>query len=595
MCGIAGIVSDHSPVALAAVRQMDQCIAHRGPDGHGVWTAADQRAALAHRRLSILDLTMAGAQPFTSADARFVITYNGEIYNFRELRNELIAAGQRFRSESDTEVILTGYARAGEAFIARLRGMFAFAIWDERERRCIVARDRFGIKPFYYSTNGGRFAFASSVRALAQAGVVGTAPDPIATHQYFRTGSVPEPRTLLADVKALEAGTIGTWHAGRFETKRYWSITFDPHPMPWDDAVSRSRAALMDSVAHHFVSDVPVGVFLSGGIDSTALVALASKAGVGRINTFSIAFPGEPGDEGPAARRTADHFGTTHHEWAIDGDTGRALFEDFVAAADQPSIDGLNTHAVSKVVRDRGLKVALSGVGGDELFGGYKSFRRVPQLTRLHRALQSAGINGAAGAAASLSGGAKGRRVREWLAGSATIARGYEMFRGIFTCAESQQLVRYFLDCDVDESTRLPDVAAADAGDQISALELSRYMRNQLLRDADVMSMAWGVELRVPFLDTAVFDTMRTIPADLRLQPAKRLLTAAVPELPEWIVNQPKRGFLFPIEKWIGAEWSDVFTRLDQSSPVPLESWYRKMCIFMFDNWLRTVKGNRHD
>ena len=595
MCGVAGMVSAAAPVSLDAVRRMDRCIAHRGPDDAGVWSAADGRVAFAHRRLSILDLSPAAHQPFVSADARFVITYNGEIYNFRELRNELMAAGDRFRSQSDTEVILAGYARFGSAFIERLRGMFAFAIWDESERQCLVARDRFGIKPFYYSTAGGRLAFASSVRALVEEGAARSDPDPIAVQQYFRSGSVPEPRTLLADVKALEAGSIGTWRAGRFETRRYWSISFDSQEMSWDDAVARTRAALDESVRHHFVSDVPVGVFLSSGIDSNALVALASTLDVGEINTFSIAFPGESADEGPLAQRSASHFGTTHHEWSIDGRVGRELFEQFVSAADQPSIDGLNTYAVAKLARDRGLKVVLSGIGGDELFGGYKSFRRVPQLTRLQRTLQAAGVSGVAAAAASLSGGAKGRRVREWLAGPATIERGYEMFRGIFTCRESQQLAAHFLGVDIDLPHHLAEVAEGTPGDRISALELSRYMRNQLLRDADVMSMAQGLELRVPFVDNGVFDAVRVIPPALRHQPGKRLLTAAVPELPEWIVNQPKRGFLFPIERWIWAQWSDVFARLDDTVPVSLESWYRKMCVFMFERWLETVKGRKHD
>jgi asparagine synthase (glutamine-hydrolysing) len=424
---------------------------------------------------------------------------------------------------------------------------------------------------------------------LRRSGNCGSDPDPVAVRQYFRTGSVAEPRTLLADVKALEAGTIGVWHGGEFETRRYWSIRFEPESMSWDDAVARTRAALVDSVAHHFVSDVPVGVFLSGGMDSTALVALASQAGVGRINTFSIAFPGERGDEGALAQRSAQHFGTTHHEWALDGEAGRHLFERFVNAADQPSIDGLNTYAVSKLARDRGLKVVLSGVGGDELFGGYKSFRRVPALARLHRALRAGGVAGAA--AAVLPATAKGRRMREWLEGDASIERGYEMFRGIFTCAESRQLTSHFLGTEGDATEHPPAMTERNDGDRVSALELQRYLRNQLLRDADVMSMAWGLELRVPFLDNKLFDTVRHIPAALRLRSGKRLLAAAVPELPAWIANQPKRGFLLPIERWIGAQWSDVFEQLDRTAPVPLESWYRKMCVFMFEGWLRSVKS----
>jgi asparagine synthase (glutamine-hydrolysing) len=594
MCGIAGIVSE-TPVDLDALRRMDRCIAHRGPDDHGVWSRSDGTVAFAHRRLSILDLSSAGHQPLVSSDGRFVITYNGEIYNFKALRDALVARGCQFRSQSDTEVILAGYAEHGAAFVERLRGMFAFAIWDDRERECIVARDRFGIKPFYYTTAGGRLAFGSSVRALVSSGLCGTEPDADAMQMYLRTGSVPEPFTLLRDIRALDAGCIGTWRAGRFETRRYWSMRFEPVSTTWGGAVAATRAALDDSVTHHLVSDVPVGVFLSGGIDSNALVALATRRAGERLNTFSIAFPGEPGDEGALARRSADHFGTSHVEWALDDQTGLQLFEDFLKVVDQPSIDGFNTFAVSKLARDRGLKVVLSGVGGDELFGGYKSFEQVPQLASMHQALSVVGLNRPAGQLAMAWNGAKGRRVGEWLSGSAGVARSYDMLRGIFTADEARRLTAHVLGGQVPLCEPLPDPPPGADADQISYLELSRYMRNQLLRDADVMSMAWGLELRVPFLDNALFETLSAIPARLRVQPGKRLLTAAVPELPEWIVNQPKRGFLFPIERWIGGQWRDVFVRLEHGVPVPLETWYRKWGMFMLDRWMHTMRTASND
>jgi asparagine synthase (glutamine-hydrolysing) len=595
MCGIAGIVMrSGEPVDQDALRRIDRSVAHRGPDDAGVWSRPGGDVAFAHRRLSILDLSQCGHQPYVMDDGRYAITYNGEIYNFRALRTELIASGHRFRSESDTEVILAGYATHGTAFIERLRGMFAFAIWDERQRACIVARDRFGIKPFYYAGVGGRFVFASSVRAVAASGLVSATPDPDAIQLYLRSGSVPEPGTLLKDVRTLEAGTIGTWRDGRLQTNRYWSIAFAPADTTWDTAVSTTRAALIDSVEHHFVSDVPVGVFVSGGIDSNALVALATKTRQEPLHTFSIAFPEEAGDEGPAARRSADHFGTIHHEWPLDGAAGRQLFDRFITAADQPSIDGLNTFAVSKVARDFGMKVVLSGVGGDEIFGGYKSFRSVPRLTKWHRRLQLAGVGAVSGRIAGTAG-AKGRRVEEWLDGPVTLSRTYEMFRGIFTGDEARILTAHFLGADPSAPAPLPDPPPGDDADRISALELSRYMRNQLLRDADVMSMAWGLELRVPFLDHELFARVAAIPSALRLQPHKRLLTASVGELPEWIVNQPKRGFLFPIARWLGDEWQDVFTGLDRTLPVPLESWYRKWCVFMLDRWLQTMRNTTND
>ena len=593
MCGIAGIVSADRLRAEDEVRVigMRDVLAHRGPDAAGLFV--DHFAAIGHRRLSIVDLA-AGKQPLANEDDTIWISFNGEIYNHADLRHELEPHGHFYRTRSDTETIVHAYEQWGDDCVTRLRGMFAFAIWDERQRVCIVARDRFGIKPFYYAGVGGRFVFASSVRAVAASGLVSATPDPDAIQLYLRSGSVPEPATLLTDVRTLEAGTIGTWRDGRLQTNRYWSIAFAPADTTWDTAVSTTRAALIDSVEHHFVSDVPVGVFLSGGIDSNALVALATKTRNEPLHTFSIAFPEEAGDEGPAARRSADHFGTIHHEWPLDGAAGRQLFDRFITAADQPSIDGLNTFAVSKVARDFGMKVVLSGVGGDEIFGGYKSFRSVPRLTTWQRRLQLAGVGAVSGRIAATAG-AKGRRVEEWLDGPATLARTYEMFRGIFTSDEARTLTAHFLGAEPSAPASLPDPPPGDDGDRISALELSRYMRNQLLRDADVMSMAWGLELRVPFLDHELFARVGAIPSPLRLQPHKRLLTAAVGELPEWIVNQPKRGFLFPIARWLGDEWRDVFAGLERTLPVPLESWYRKWCVFMLDQWMRTMRNTTND
>ena len=243
--------------------------------------------------------------------------------------------------------------------------MFAFALWDEREKTCLLARDPFGIKPLYYYACAGQLCFASELRALLAAGAVPRDLDPQAVHGYFRTGSVPEPRTLLRGVRCLEAGRLAVWCEGRLETRRYWSLRFGAEPVAEADAVQSTRRALLDSVEHHFISDVPVGVFLSGGIDSTALVALARAIGRSELHTYSIAFPESPGDEGALARRTAAHFGTMHHEWPLDANTSRELFGQFLQVMDQPSIDGLNTFTVSKFARDRGMKVVLSGLGGE--------------------------------------------------------------------------------------------------------------------------------------------------------------------------------------------------------------------------------------
>jgi asparagine synthase (glutamine-hydrolysing) len=590
MCGIAGLVavSPHrewrDPLA-----NMHRAIAHRGPDDRGTWQSPSGRAAFVHTRLSILDPSPAGHQPMTVAD-RFTITYNGEIYNFAELRAALVRSGIVFRSQSDTEVILRLYEAEGPGFVERLRGMFAFAIWDEREQTCLLARDRFGIKPLYYHAEAGTLVFGSEVRALAASGLIQARLDPTAAYAYFRSGSVPEPLTLVAGVRTVEAGHVLVWKGGTLSGRRYWEVHF-PEATPVEHPEQLARHALIDSVTHHHVSDVPVGIFLSGGIDSTALVALSRLQRNEDLRTFSLTFPGLPHDEGPEARRTAHEFGTDHHEWPLDGAAARVLFDDFLGAADQPSIDGFNTFAVCRLARSHDTKVVLSGLGGDELFGGYPSFRSVPRLARLGRLARLAGPLGAAAVrAAGWAGGSRLRRLNDLVAAPSSLEAAYAVFRGIFAVAEARALTERF-------AGRLPEGvpveppggAAPTAADRISQLELTRYLRNQLLRDADVMSMASGVEVRTPFLDAGLFDAVSRIPAAQRLLPGKGLLTQAVPELPDWVTRRPKRGFHLPIQHWLDHDWAGSIALPGAPDGVRLDSWYRRWSVLVFHSWVRRM------
>ena len=588
MCGIAGFVRDVAlPDGRDTLERMRLAVAHRGPDASGAWQSPGGQCGFAHTRLSILDPSPAGNQPMSAADGRLTITYNGEIYNFADLRRSLTQSGVTFRSNSDTEVILRLYEREGDRCVERLRGMFAFAIWDQQERTCFLARDRFGIKPLYYSRIGDGLLFASEVRALLASGLVSPELNPHALYRYFRSGSVPEPLTLIEGIRAVEAGQSMTWRAGRESLARYWEVKF-PDAESESDYVAATRRALIDSVRHHFVSDVPVGVFLSGGMDSTALVALAREVKADDLQTFSLSFPGTTLDEGPSARRTAELFGTSHHELAVDASLARPAFDDFLAAADQPSIDGFNTFIVSRLARRHGIKVVLSGVGGDELFGGYPSFRNVP---RLLRRAQLARLGGPVGTAmvrlAGAIGGPRLRRINDLMTGPLDLEAAYSVLRGIYTDDEARRLAEHHSGSAVvtDRATRDPLPADPTPEDTISRLEITRYMRNQLLRDTDVMSMASGVELRVPFLDPVLFDTVARIPARQRLQPGKDLLRRAVPEIPEWVANQPKRGFLFPFEDWLAGTWGDAFASIDRTSPVPAGTWYRKWAVLAFERW----------
>jgi asparagine synthase (glutamine-hydrolysing) len=408
--------------------------------------------------------------------------------------------------------------------------------------------------------------------------------------EFLETGSVPEPLTLLTDVRCLEAGHSLTWKDGHIDSNPFWQLHF-PEATPNSDAAQLTRNALLDSVQAHFVSDVPVGVFLSGGIDSTALVALARELGQRDLQTFSIGVDDPSLDESSVARKTAAHFETQHHEWRLTGAQGASHFAAFLDRMDQPSIDGFNSFTVSSFAHEQGMKVVLSGLGGDELFAGYPSFHQVPKLARLSRRLHS--IPGAAPAIGALltrfAPQPKWRRLGSFLQKPATIANAYRTFRGIFSPAEARRLAGRYTSPGIGASTPSPSqlqTSTPTGEDAVSALELTRYMRNQLLRDSDVMSMAHGLELRVPFVDKLLFETLATLPASQRLQSGKKLLLQAVPEVPDWVANQPKRGFTFPFEKWLEASWGDSFLTVTQSIPFPNPTWYQRWALFMLERWI---------
>ncbi len=601
MCGIAGIITPrtaHKRDLLPDLDRLRLSLARRGPDDSGLWVNATGHAGLAHTRLSILDLSAAGHQPMLSADESVAISFNGEIYNFKELRGELEAAGYEFKTGTDTEVLLRLYERDGTAMVQRLRGMFAFAIWDEVRGTCLLARDPLGIKPLYYTLKDGGLAFASELRALRSAGLVSHELDEGALVKYFKKGSVSEPLTLLRDARCLEAGHTLEWSVdGRVEMRRYWNIEFPQgNDCSASEAAATVREALLDSVRAHFVSDVPVGVFLSGGIDSTLLVALAREIGQKDLATFSIGVDDQSLDESSVAARTARHFDTDHHEMLLTGERAQQQFGSFLECMDQPSIDGLNTFVVSSFAREQGMKVVLSGLGGDEMFAGYASFDQVPRMARggklLGLAPELARWLGRIMEARCSS--SKLRRLGSFFQQDPTVVNAYKAFRGIFSDAEAVALAASYaqdhspgaMSAMLSNADGLAATEQMDVRDAVSACELSLYMRNQLLKDSDVMSMAHGLELRVPFVDRVLFEKVAQIPAALRLRQGKRMLLDAVPEVPEWVANQVKRGFVFPFENWLEANWGKSLRDVDARLPSKRLTWYQRWSIFMLDQWL---------
>ena len=613
MCGIAGILEYATDTAdrEAPLARMRRALRHRGPDDEGIFIseAGGQRSEVrgqrseggpgcgfVHTRLSILDLSPAGHQPMSTPDGRYWITFNGEIYNFRELRQQLVAAGVTFHSQSDTEVILRLYERDGPRCVDHLVGMFAFAIWDAQEEKCFLARDPLGIKPVYYFQSGNRLVFASELRTLLESELVPRRLCLPALQRFLVTGSVPAPDALIDGVKIMPAGHSLTWQRGRTELKPYWRLRFNPGAENTASGPALARTVLLDSLRRHFVSDVPVGLFLSGGLDSTALLALAQQLDGGELKTFCISFDDPRFNEGEVARRTAAHFGSQHFDWRLDAPTGASLLEDFLSKLDQPTIDGFNTFCVSKHAHDHGVKAVLSGLGGDELFGGYGSFRNVPRLYRWSRRLEPvAPVRAAAGRWLKKSSRrAPMRRLGSFLQTPPSMARAYETYRGIYTPGEAARLVRHYTGQEFEppnhfraEAFHQPDPSLED---EVSRLEIENYMRFQLLRDSDVMSMAWGLELRVPFVDRQFVESLTTIPAACRLAGEKNLLRQAVPEIPDWVLRRPKQGFLFPFEGWLSAEWKPFFENIGDGSGVQIQTWYQKWSLFVLTRWCEALR-----
>ena len=610
MCGLNGIFAYHdaaNPLSKDELLKTRDQMTARGPDGAGEWWNQDDRIGFGHRRLSIIDLSARASQPMASPDGSLVVTFNGEIYNFRELRSGLEAKGHRFLSDSDTEVLLHLYKEKGEQMLHELRGMFAFAIWDATQGRLFIARDPYGIKPLYYANDGRVFRFASQVKALLAGGQISRAPDPAGLAGFYLWGSVPEPLTTWRAIRALPAGASMIIDSrGARDPVPYHSIAevyVEAEALaerPVNPATANAEAltaALQDSVRHHLIADVPVGAFLSAGIDSGALVGLMRDAGQDDIRTVTLSFAefaGRPEDEAPAAARIARHYGAQHTNRVVSEDEFRQDLPKILAAMDQPSIDGVNTWFVAKAARELGLKVAISGLGGDELFGGYPSFRDVPRMAALLK--MPAALPGLARAWRRLAGAycrarpAAHPKLAALLELGGTVAGAYLLRRGLFMPAELAGL----RDADtlregLAELAPVETIAAALCpGPQtdfarLATLEATLYMRNQLLRDADWASMAHSLEIRVPLVDACLLKQIAPCLVNARHRPAKApLARAPAKPLPEDIAQRQKTGFSTPVATWlqrIPAEGNNLNMPLALAGPNP--PWARRWACYV--------------
>jgi len=568
MCGLIAVFFNALDGANAVTRALAQMY-RRGPDGEGQWR--DECACLGHRRLAIIDLDSRAEQPMRSACGRYVIVFNGEIYNFRAIRSELVGAGVRLRTESDTEVLLEYFAREGERMLPKLRGMFAFVIWDTVAKRAFAARDPYGIKPLYLARAGAGWLFASQVKALLATGLVSHAPDPQGHAGFWLLGSVAEPNTWYRDIRALPAGSWCRIGADRrLDGPHTWVDIGDcwraapPCQMTTNEAGEHVRAAVLESVRQHLVADVPVGVFLSGGIDSGSLAGLMKDAGAPNIQGVTIAFSefaGAHQDEAPVAARIAHQYGIRHHVRQVTRAEFEADLPRIFDAMDEPSIDGINTWYASKAIAELGLKVVLSGVGGDELFCGYPSFRQVPALvSRWQRLTRVPGSQTVVDLLARIQARRSGNPRWRWFARQAATTYGaYWLRRGLFSPDQLPELIGAALAREWMATNSPASLVESIAGvlpenplAAVGQLESKVYLRNQLLRDSDWASMDHGVELRTPLVDAWLLrDLMPMLRVFGRLNGKALLARTPTAPLPDDIVKRLKTGFGIPVERWL--------------------------------------------
>ncbi|MBO0952317.1 asparagine synthase (glutamine-hydrolyzing) [Fibrella forsythiae] len=591
MCGIAGLINrSQSNADPALVRLMTQCMSHRGPDAEGIW--ADGQVALGHRRLSIIDLSDNANQPLADRTGSYVITFNGELYNYQAIRQEL--TGYSFQTNSDTEVILAAYERWGTACLEHFNGMFAFAIWDQQAGQLFAARDRLGKKPFYYYQNEEVFLFASEVGALLQTDLVPRRLNRSALPQYLMYQTVAAPDTLVKGINQLPAGHFAllTDHHQWMETC-YWDVASPPaaDPSLLQDRTAvqhRVRNLLQASVARRIVSDVPLGAFLSGGIDSSAVVALMAEQSDQPVNTFTVTFQDSAFDESVHARAMANRFNTRHTELPLIPDRLLAELPAIMASMDQPSGDGPNTYMVSKLTKEAGITVALSGLGGDEVFAGYSTFGRYARLRQLQllwklpKPIRQTILRW-------LSPGTNKQKLADLIAlPSLTPTDLFPLLRQSTSALAAGQLLglnKLVTPYAARFQAKATELSRLSPMSQLTVSELLTYTEPLLLRDSDQMSMAHALELRVPFLDHELIDFMIQVPDQYKTTttPKQLLIDSLQPLLPGTLLQRPKMGFSFPWDKWMRRELkefcSERIQRLSQRDlfePRALLTYYQR-------------------
>lgn len=595
MCGINGIISTSIESREERLLSMNRQLAHRGPDDSGSWN--DGTAFLGQQRLSIIDLSAAGHQPMISECGRYAMVFNGEIYNFRELRAKF---QYPYKSETDSEVVLAAWCALGEKAVNLLKGMFAIAIWDMHSKTLTIARDRMGVKPLYYTHNSKGLAFSSEVRALMLSGLSDCKIDADSVTDFLRYQTVQTPHTIIGDIKMMEPGTIIRYHhaSNNLTQERYWNI-FEQNsitkPHDYKEVTTNVRRLFFEAVEKRLIADVPFGAFLSGGIDSSAIVGAMAKVSSSRIKTFNISFAEGDFSEAKYARHIAEMHNTDHTEINLSPERFLELLPNALSAMDHPSGDGPNTWVVSKVTKEAGITMALSGLGGDELFAGYSIFNRMATLDSKKWLWETPLFlrQMAAKSITTLKPSVANLKIAQLLNMKGyTFEDAYSVSRQ--TLLDSQ--ITALLNTETLPSHRPVDMLRERMmkGDgilsKVSQAEMSTYMQNVLLRDSDQMSMAHALEVRVPFMDHDLIEYVLSLPDEYKrpLTP-KKLLVDSMPDLlPDYIVNRPKMGFVFPWRDWLKNELHSYADNRIRS--IAKREYFNEKGVL--DLWNRFMKGD---
>ena len=564
MCGIAGILNFRDRTRhTVAIQSMTDRIAHRGPDAEGIFV--DERIALGHRRLSIIDLNESSNQPMWDFSGRYVIVFNGEIYNYQDIKSRL--RDYPFKTQSDTEVILAAYATWGIHCLEQMNGMFAFAIWDTKEDLLFMARDRVGKKPFYYSITGEHFVFSSEVRSMLASGLIPRQLEDSYLTEYLMYQAAMHEHTMVRGISRLKAGCYAIVQNGKMTELPYWEYSgIQPSADSYETAKGKVKDLMLDAVRLRMVSDVPVGAFLSGGIDSSLIVACMAEQSSAPVNTFTVSFDEKQFDEAVYAQQVATIYKTNHHRILIKPEEFLHSMEDILASMDTPSGDGPNTFLVAKYTRQANIKVALTGLGGDELFAGYNKFMIYIRLMKYKWLLNFPGPirHGLAKQFLASNPDHKFTKVAnltdldKW-----DLSTVYPLLRRAFSQSEINNLLTKPNRHDTVEE-RLSEINATIPwmGDlsKCSIGELETYTRDILLRDTDQMSMAHALEVRVPFFDYRLIEYLLSLPDHIKYPhtPKQLLVEAMSPRLPKELTQRKKMGFTLPMEQWLKRDLADM-------------------------------------